>query len=385
MRLSIAFCTNRRMAQRLYSYQRSQTLREWIVKHLMRCSFIFLLLFAFCLTGRAAHAFDEDHLETINGARLHFRVRGTDKANPYLLILHGGPGFSCHMFYGWGASLEQKLNVVYLDQRGCGESQHLQFANPLAPTPQEARDYTFPNLIKDIEGVRDFLKVNTWYVLGHSWGGMLGIEYVAAHPEHVAGFIIMDGLVSQPLTQDAILDRLQARYEQKRIGSDPAQKASAESQLQNITMLRLTPPGPTRLEGVYQYLFALMNELYYARPQEAIPRGQQNLQEVTDKYHVSLSLMAAIEPQSALMLTERYATRDDRSLLAKITPPTLIINGKQDGLITPALAELTHVGISKSKLLLYDDCGHFPFVEQPQKTTQAILTFIRATPAPATR
>ena len=75
------------------------------------------LLLLSCLP---AFAFDEDHHEVINGAMLHFRVRGADKANPYLVILHGGPGFSSHMFYAWGPSLEKSLNVVYLDQRGGG-------------------------------------------------------------------------------------------------------------------------------------------------------------------------------------------------------------------------------------------------------------------------
>ena len=71
---------------------------------------------AFCLLLSAAlpaFAFDEDHHEVINSALLHFRVRGTDKAHPYLVILHGGPGLSAHMFCPCRASLEKTVNVVY--------------------------------------------------------------------------------------------------------------------------------------------------------------------------------------------------------------------------------------------------------------------------------
>src|SRR5690349_14073888 len=98
-----------------------------------------------CLCTLAAaqvRAFDEDYKQNINGTRLHFRVRGTDKANPYLLILHGGPGFSAHMYYSWGVTLEKTVNVVYLDQRSCGESDRYHFSTRFVPTGDLAKDYT---------------------------------------------------------------------------------------------------------------------------------------------------------------------------------------------------------------------------------------------------
>ena len=140
---------------------------------------------------------DRDFHEVLNGNSLHFRVRGQDASKPYLLLLHGGPGFSSHMFYPWGSTLEQNLNVVYLDQRGCGESASLK--------PNDFAAYTMPGLIADIEAVRDYLKVKKWFVLGHSWGGMLGLEYVRANPKSVLGYVHVDGLLSQPMTQDAFL------------------------------------------------------------------------------------------------------------------------------------------------------------------------------------
>src|SRR5262245_40270264 len=92
--------------------------------------------------------FDEDHYETINGTRLHFRVRGHDKSNPYLLLLHGGPGASALEFYPWGQLLEKQLNVVYLDQRGCGLSQRVRFATPGQPTADEAKGFQFADMVR---------------------------------------------------------------------------------------------------------------------------------------------------------------------------------------------------------------------------------------------
>ena len=76
---------------------------------------------------------------------------------------------------------------------------------------------------------------------------------------------------------------------------------------------------------------------------------------------------------------EEFSINGD-ALLSKIKVPTLIINGKQDGVINTAMAELVNLGIAKSKLVLLDDCGHFPFVEQPDKTNAAIETFIKDNP-----
>jgi fermentation-respiration switch protein FrsA (DUF1100 family) len=54
-------------------------------------------------------------------------------------------------------------------------------------------------------------------------------------------------------------------------------------------------------------------------------------------------------------------------LLSRIKLPALVINGRQDPIIPPEVGEMTHDGIKSSKFLLLDDCGHFPFSEQPEK------------------
>jgi len=330
---------------------------------------IAFLLFAACLFTLTpqARAFDDDHREVINGTMLHFRVRGIDRANPYLLILHGGPGFSSHMFYGWGASLEKSLNVVYLDQRGCGESSRLEIAQPDAPEPDEISDYTLTNMVRDIEGVRESLGIGKWYVLGHSYGGMLGLEYVATHPEHVRGYIHMDGLVSVPQMQNAILDNAQAKF----------MAANNPLQAQVRQLQALPPSNPQRLFGGFGLAMGSA-ALYFAKDQTAaFAAFIQQTGATTKPYDVPQeALLPAPEPGIALIVNDHFLTRDDTPLLAKIRVPALIINGREDGVITPALAEAAHAAIKGSSLLEFDHCGHFPFLEQPDKTTAAILTFV---------
>lgn len=317
-----------------------------------------------------AGAFDEDHNVVINGARLHFRVRGADKANPYLVILHGGPGFSSPMFYSWGSSLEKSLNVVYLDQRGCGESARLPIADPMNPKPSEIKDYTFQMLTADTEGVRKYLKVDKWFVLGHSFGGMLGVEYVAAHPDHVLGYIHMDGLVSVPQMQTAILDSAAKKFTASKDDADLATTRQLQA---------LPADNPNRMFGALGLAMGPAG-LYFAGDQQAaFAAFYGQVGTAIKPYAIPPAALAPANEPAAALIADGFLTRDDTPLLSKITVPVLIINGKQDGVIPPASAEAVHAAIKGSQLLLLDTCGHFPFFEQPEKTTAAILAFARST------
>jgi len=337
---------------------------------------LILLLAAVCLP---AFAFDEDHRAPINGTTLHFRVRGANKANPYLLILHGGPGVSAHMFYTWGASLEHNVNVVYLDQRGCGQSAHLSITSTAASTDDAVKDYTIANLVKDIEGVREFLKLDRWFVLGHAWGAMLGVEYAVSHPERVSGFVVMDGLISQPRSQDSIIDALQAHYEKQRESSDRTKKSEANSKLYTIQELRQTPASLGRMNLVSEMAGLLFADLYFAHPSNAAAI-EQAMVNACKQYRVPEPDLFAGEPIVALQTTERYASKDDTSLLKSITSPTMIINGRQDVVIPPVSAQIIKSGIKGSQLVLLDDCGHYPFIEQPARAASAILDFVNQHP-----
>jgi proline iminopeptidase len=324
-----------------------------------------------------ARPFDDDYNQAINGVTLHFRVRGVDKSNPYLLILHGGPGAGSFAFYPWGESIETKLNVVYLDQRGCGGSTRLKFADPEAPRPEEVADYTMENLIKDAEGVRTFLKVDKWFVLGHSFGGMLALEYVVANQDHVLGYIYMNGLFSTPMFNDNVLDRSEAFYRKQATAGDAAAKAAAEKQLQTIQKIRAMPTGLDRSLQTQEVRGSIPG--FTGGHLMALKAYNDRVVEAGRKYKVSPASQNAFEAVLAMLHNEHnhFVTRDDRPLLARVHVPTLVIDGKDDGLIPPSLAEIVHSGIKGSEFVLLDDCGHAPYAEQPEKTSEAVLEFVR--------
>ena len=260
----------------------------------VRCLISISLLLGMGLGPLLGASLDQDYLEKINGTQLHFRVRGQDPSNPYLLILHGGPGFSAHMFYPWGKSVEGSLNVVYLDQRGCGQSTRLVLKNLTQPDPGETRDYTMDNLLKDVEEVRRFLKVKDWYVLGHSWGGMLGINYVSTHPDSARGFIFVDGLLSQPQTQVAILDFSEKQIAQDEQSADPKLKQRAQMLKPYIPYARGLPAGPARLMSSMQFAMSQFNEMYYADGTVGAAYNEQ-IRKALSGYQVPVSAIAPRE------------------------------------------------------------------------------------------
>ena len=214
-------------------------------------------------------------------------------------------------------------------------------------------------MLADIDAVRKKLGVKSWFVLGHSWGGMLGLEYVVTRPQDVRGYIHMSGAISVPMVQDAIFDAAE------RILKADVRKA------------RALPPGDERLGAAFQLAFQMFGPLYFADPAASTAMNQK-IADVVKGYGVPLSVLAlAPEPSAALAVSADYARRDVRKLLPRVRAKTLVIQGKQDGVITPKMGRLSAAGIRGAKLVELDACGHFPFAEQPEKTTTAILKFVR--------
>ena len=112
-------------------------------------------------------------------------IRGESVANPPLILLHGGPGFTeMRLFRHFNAPLEKTFTVVNWDQRGAGKS----FDRKL-----RSSSMTVEQLIADLNELVDLVckRVGTDKVaiFGHSWGSALGVLYAARFPEKVAAYV----------------------------------------------------------------------------------------------------------------------------------------------------------------------------------------------------
>ena len=117
----------------------------------------------------------------LGGARQVVNVRGADRGNPILIYIHGGPG-AVEMPFGWAFQRpwEDFFTVVQWDQRGAGRSYSLNDPKTLATTLtiDRYRDDT----IELIELLRKKYGKQKVFLLGHSWGSVVGLSVAAKDP-----------------------------------------------------------------------------------------------------------------------------------------------------------------------------------------------------------
>jgi proline iminopeptidase len=98
-----------------------------------------------------------------------------------VLLLHGGPGFSHDYFECFEDFLPKEgIEFYYYDQLGCGNSD----------APNDTSLWTIPRYVEEVEQVRKGLCLDSFYLLGHSWGSMLAMEYLNKYQNHVKAAIL---------------------------------------------------------------------------------------------------------------------------------------------------------------------------------------------------
>jgi proline iminopeptidase len=108
-----------------------------------------------------------------------------------LLLLHGGPGCTHEYFEACDSFLPAAgIEYYYYDQLGSHYSDQ----------PDNPELWELPRFVDEVEQVRVALGLNAdnFYLLGHSWGGILAIEYALAHQQHLKGLIISNMMASIP-------------------------------------------------------------------------------------------------------------------------------------------------------------------------------------------
>ena len=98
-----------------------------------------------------------------------------------VLLLHGGPGFSHDYLEAMESFLPQAgIEMYYYDQLGCGNSDR----------PDDPSLWTLERYTEEVEEVRRGLGLEQFVLYGHSWGGILAMEYALKHQQHLRGLVI---------------------------------------------------------------------------------------------------------------------------------------------------------------------------------------------------
>jgi len=277
-----------------------------------------------------------ESFRTQDGRTLTYRREG---AGPILVGHPGGPGFSS-LYLSDLAGLGEAFTLVLLNPRGTGGSS----------APADARAYSTADYVADVEELRLHLGEEKLNVLGHSHGGIVAMAYAAEHPGHTAKVVAADTLVRlhpDEMEQIMLTHSNKPWYDDARLAleQEGAGEYSNEAELREIVS-RFMP-------------------MYVA-----------HLDQRTKKYLDECVAPERPNPDPLKLFNEGIEEWDMRPELARIDSPTLVITGVVDFICGPACAADIASGIAGSTQVLIEDCGHFSFVEHPERFREEVTQFL---------
>lgn len=163
---------------------------------------------------KITYKLDYQEIIDVNGDKQNIRVRGTDANNPVLLFLHGGPGMCArHLNMQYNSALADYCTMVCWDQRNAGKNYKGKVkltANMFVEDARAVVEYLCAKFNKD--------KI---YVVGHSWGSLIGVQLVQKYPEHVAAYVgvgqLVDGYENERLSHRFCLEEAEKLGDKKAV------------------------------------------------------------------------------------------------------------------------------------------------------------------------
>jgi proline iminopeptidase len=151
-----------------------------------------------------------------------------------VLLLHGGPGFSHEYLEAMESFLPQAgIEMYYYDQLGCNNSDQ----------PEDPALWTLPRYVEEVEEVRRGLGLEQFVLYGHSWGGILAIDYALKYQQHLRGLVIsnMTAGVKAYLKHTEALKGLLPPASRKRLDALEAKQDYDSPEYQSIMMDEVYP------------------------------------------------------------------------------------------------------------------------------------------------
>jgi pimeloyl-ACP methyl ester carboxylesterase len=143
----------------------------------------------------------------LGGVEQWILIRGRDRAHPVLLYLHGGPGSAMiPLARRFSTRLEDHFVVVHWDQRGSGKS-----CGSSVPDESLALEQFLSDTHELVEWLRSHFGAEKIYLLGHSWGSILGTLTVQRHPELFYAYVglgqVVDMKRNEEISYRFVVDR----------------------------------------------------------------------------------------------------------------------------------------------------------------------------------
>lgn len=269
------------------------------------------------------------------GASLWYESTGE---GDLVIALHGGLGLDHTYFRPWLDPLSDLVNLTYLDFRANGRS------------TGDGAHLTMGQLADDVDALRKHAGHERVWLLGHSYGGFVALEYALRFSDHLAGLVLLDTDSAGP-TPETMMAGLQ------RLGVAPEELDAFE-----------TPVVTT--EDMLE-LMDVVGPWYLPHSEAGVAR--EVMSGVIYRQDGSNGGSGAL------------AGWDVTTRLPEIDAPALVLTGADDFMFPPDGARRLAEALPRGRADVLERCGHLPFVERPDETLQILRDFVARTPAPQDR
>ncbi len=266
-----------------------------------------------------------------------------------LLLLHGGPGATHEYFEAFDSYLPAAgIEYYFYDQLGSFYSDQ-----PDAPDL-----WSIPRAVEEVEQVRQALGLDreNFYLLGHSWGGILALEYALKYQQHLKGLIISNMMASIPAYNEYAARVLMPAMDQKGLAEIKQLEAAGKYSDQRYMDLLMQ----------HHYIYHVLR-----MPADQWPDPVNRAFK-----HINPAIYVPMQGPSELGASGKLLNWDRTADLGKISVPTLTIGGRYDTM-DPAHMEMMSKAVQRGRFLYLPTGSHMSMYDDQQRYVAGLIAFLR--------
>jgi len=294
----------------------------------------------------------------LGGLEQWLLIRGADRSNPVLLWLHGGPGAAqMPVHRAFNQNLEEDFVVVHWDQRGAGKSNHSGFSE---------KTMALDRFVADVDELTRYLnnrfEQEQIYLLGHSWGALLGMHVVDRHPEHYRAFIS----VAQPVNARQA-DSLSHAWLKARV-----EETASSEKMRDFEAL-----GEPPFEEHARYVaFAQMKDRFGGGTDVPMGRLMMRALRATEYSWLDYPRWLRGANRGSGPMWEETSQHDLFTQVPRVDVPVLFIAGENDYNTPAAIIEEYFNALDAPRgkhFIRLEGVAHTPFLGDPEGFREAVL------------
>ncbi len=288
----------------------------------------------------AIEPFVKNWLKVGDSHEVYYEICGSPNGAP-VVFLHGGPGSGCNpaqrRFFD-----PDFYKIILIDQRGCGRSTPLGSIN----------NNTTPDLVGDIEAVRQTLGIEKWLVFGGSWGSTLALAYAIAHTDRVTGLILRGIFLSRPTELHWFLGQVKAFFpEHWQALCEYLPEIKRNNPIMAYEELIFSDDASISVPAAIRW------NAFEGNIMTLLPRTPTNNNEaINGEIELARARVQIHYIQHHCFVGDRDLLAEAKQKLARI--PTQILQGRYDMVCPPITAWELSLAMPHAQLQIIEDAGH---------------------------